>query len=84
MGKGEIAHYKQFLIFPQCFQRLVHQTRKNQGLFGKGLKVTQMFGYDFNNVEKIGKNGEKTGYHHFLPFPQCSPHDHQKAEIVTC
>ena len=21
MGKGEIAHYKQFLIFPQCFQK---------------------------------------------------------------
>ena len=22
MGKGEIARYEQFLIFPQCFQRL--------------------------------------------------------------
>ena len=21
MGKGEIAHYEQFLIFPQCFQK---------------------------------------------------------------
>ena len=21
VGKGEIAHYKQFLLFPQCFQR---------------------------------------------------------------
>ena len=21
MGKGEIAHYEQFLLFPQCFQR---------------------------------------------------------------
>ena len=21
MGKGEIAHYKQFLLFPQCFQK---------------------------------------------------------------
>ena len=20
VGKGEIAHYKEFLIFPQCFQ----------------------------------------------------------------
>ena len=33
VGKEEIARYKQFLLFPQCFQR----TRKNQGLFGKGL-----------------------------------------------
>ena len=22
VGKGEIAHYKQFLLFPQCFQKL--------------------------------------------------------------
>ena len=22
MGKGEIAHYEQFLLFPQCFQKL--------------------------------------------------------------
>ena len=28
MGKGEIARYEQFLLFPQCFQK--------QGLFGKG------------------------------------------------
>ena len=36
-GKGEIARYEQFLLFPQHFQRLALQTRKNQGLFGKGL-----------------------------------------------
>ena len=22
MGKGEIAHYEQFLLFPQCFQKV--------------------------------------------------------------
>ena len=22
VGKGEIAHYEQFLLFPQCFQKL--------------------------------------------------------------
>ena len=37
VGKGEIARYKQFLLFQQCFKRLVLQTRKNQGLFGEGL-----------------------------------------------
>ena len=37
VGKGEIARYEQFLLFPQCFQRHVLQTHKNQGLFGKGL-----------------------------------------------
>ena len=36
-GKGEIARDEQFLLFPQCFKRLVSQTRKNQGLFWKWL-----------------------------------------------
>ena len=38
VGKGEIARYEQFLLFPQFFKRLVLQTLKNQALFGKGLK----------------------------------------------
>ena len=37
VGKGEFARYEKFLLFPQCFKRLIPQTRKNQGLFGKGL-----------------------------------------------
>ena len=43
VGKGEIAHYKQFPRFPTVFSklRLVLQTRKNQGLFGKGLKIKE-------------------------------------------
>ena len=38
VGNGEIARYEQFLLFLQSFKRLVLQTHKNQGLFGKGLK----------------------------------------------
>ena len=34
--KGEIARYEQFLLFPHCFQKTLIQTRKNQGLFGRG------------------------------------------------
>ena len=30
VGKGEIARYEEFLLFPQCFQRLVLQPRKNR------------------------------------------------------
>ena len=37
VGKGEVDLHEQFLLFPQCFQRLVLQTSKYQGLFGKGL-----------------------------------------------
>ena len=37
VGKGEIAHNKQFLLFPQSFQKLMLQTCINTSLFGKGL-----------------------------------------------
>ena len=37
VGKGEIACYKQFLLFPQCFQKTLLQTHKNHGVFRKGL-----------------------------------------------
>ena len=40
VGKGEIARYEQFLLFPQCFQKTYKTTYKNQGLFGKGLTLT--------------------------------------------
>ena len=44
-GKGEIARYEQFLLFPSVFERLVLQTRKNQGFFGKGFFL---FGKELN------------------------------------
>ena len=31
VGKGEIARYKQFLLFPQCVQKTLLQTRENLG-----------------------------------------------------
>ena len=40
VGKGEIACCEQFLLFP-VFLRLVLQTCKKQGLFGKGLKFSR-------------------------------------------
>ena len=43
MRKGEIAHYEQFLLFPQCFQKACTADTKNQGLFRKWLN-TVLFG----------------------------------------
>ena len=37
MGEGEIACYEQFSFSNSIFKRLVLQTGKIQGLFGKGL-----------------------------------------------
>ena len=50
VGKGEIARYEQFVLFPKLAispfptvfsKRLMLQTRKNKGLFGKGLILLQ-------------------------------------------
>ena len=44
VGKGEIARYEQFLLFPQCFQMSRTADRaKNQGLFGKPITKRQNF-----------------------------------------
>ena len=36
MGKGEIACYEQFLLFPQCFQNVLLM-RENEYLWSEGL-----------------------------------------------
>ena len=39
VGKGGIARYEQFLLFPLCFQGTCNvDTQKNQVLFGKGSR----------------------------------------------
>ena len=38
-GKGEIACYEQFLLFPQCFQKTCTADMAREGLFGKGLHM---------------------------------------------
>ena len=50
VGKEEIARYEQFFFSHSVFKRLILQTHKNQGLFGKGLNVA-IFVYD--GIENI-------------------------------
>ena len=38
VGKGEIARYEQFLLFPQCFQKAFSQGRQKESLCGNGLR----------------------------------------------
>ena len=55
MGKGEIARYEQFLLFPQCFKkRLVSQGCQKVSLRGNGLTP----GQNLKIHEKIVTNGE--------------------------
>ena len=53
VGKGEIARYEQFLLFPQCFQKSFTAHVKNQGFFGAGLKVSSPFSDIFVKIFPI-------------------------------
>ena len=68
VGKGEIARYEQFLLFPHVFKRLVLRTRKNQGLFGKGLNVLNIVEFVLDRVENFVRKEENDVYKHFLTF----------------
>ena len=37
VGKREIAHYEQFLLLPQCFQKTCTADKKDKVLFRKGF-----------------------------------------------
>ena len=50
VGKGEIARYGNFSFSHSVFKRLVLQTCKNQGLFGKGLR------HGFSEWLQLGEN----------------------------
>ena len=83
MGKGEIACYEHFSFSCSVFKRLILQTCKNRGLYGKGLslyKTTPDFTdpgkkYFENIVEKGGNAGNIVGIREkcwllpFSPFP---------------
>ena len=48
VGKGEIAHYEQFLFFPRCFLKTCLHTRKNKGIFVKRLS-----GFKFSGIKVL-------------------------------
>ena len=40
VGKGEIAHYEQFLLFPHCFQKTYVADTKKPGLVWKRVNLS--------------------------------------------
>ena len=76
--KEKLLVTSNFSFSHSVFKRLALQTRKNQGLFRKGLvfadnkiNKTQKYKFVFGREENMGK-GENAGYmyQHFLLFPQ--------------
>ena len=52
VGKGEIARYEQFLLFPQCFQKTSRADMLKQGLVWERVKsayqTKEFFTHDSN------------------------------------
>ena len=42
VGKGEIAHYQQFLLFPHCFQKTCTADAKKRGLVWEREKKSDL------------------------------------------
>ena len=56
VGKGEIARYEQFLLFPQCFQKLPHSlllVGQNEYLCSKGLRLLTITETKFHWLKPI-------------------------------
>ena len=90
MGKGEIAHYEQFLLFPQCFQKacfpgasegvIVWEWAKTYLSYLILITQSQFLATQRKKpFENIVERGENAGNHHYLLFPQCFlPYQKQK------
>ena len=46
VGKGEIPCYEQFLLFPQCFQKVFSQGRQKESLCGNGSNSCHPQGHE--------------------------------------
>ena len=66
MGKGEIIHDEQVLLFPHCFLKTCSTDTLEPGLVWE--RVNDLRKQPFEKV--VGK-GENAGNQHLLLFPQC-------------
>ena len=80
MGKGEIAHHEQFLLFPQCFQKACFLGASKGVTAWEWVKLKAFADDEINEAEKLSfvlgriktivRKGDNVGYQHFLLFPQ--------------
>ena len=72
MGKGEIARYEQFLLFPQCFQKACFPGVSKGVIVWEWLFTTQsplLTTPRKKALENTVGKGENSGNQHFLLFP---------------
>ena len=92
--KGEIAHFEQFHLFHNVFQKFFSksfflQRVKNKYIWRKGLINSLPHNPDFLTTQgkKLFENtlgkGENAGNQHFLLFPQCFLPFHKTNPIIS-
>ena len=70
VGKGEIARYKQFLLFPKCFQKLLmHQNKYLYTYNLTTLSKVLMTSREKKKLTKIMCKRQNAGNQGFLLFP---------------
>ena len=67
VGKGEIACYEQFLLFPQCFQKARFPEVSKGAIVWEWVKGL----YDTDCTENIVEKGEIARFEQFHLFLQC-------------
>ena len=63
VGKGEIARYEQFLLFPQCFQKTCTADTLKPGLVWEGvnsrhLRASEQSNFDPTSITMYAQSGE--------------------------
>ena len=82
VGKGEIARYEQFLLFPQCFQKACLPGASKGVIFWEWALFCSYYAYfpkqalvltclQYKSFENTAGKGEIARNEQFLLFPQC-------------
>ena len=67
MGRGEIARYEQFLLFPKCFQKASFPGASKGVIVWEWVNL-HLVKKTFSLFHRVKTTVEK-GYQHFLLFP---------------
>ena len=70
VGKGEIARYEQFLLFPQCFQKACFPGASKGAMCGNGLMVLKKTAPENTCLKR-----RKYDNQHCVLFPYCFLHN---------
>ena len=68
MGKGEIARYEQFLLFPQCFQKACFPGASKGVIVWEWVKMSSAICFNLNPSKILPSGNALTLYQTILCF----------------